>query len=142
MAELRLVAATEDINMRRSRSAFCFIVVTSVSQLAACGGISELTKENVSRAETAVLQAQQTMGGSEHGALELQRARDHLDSAKGAVAKRDEKPAAAHAQQAQLDAELAVAKAQSAVARNAADEMHASNKMLREEAQRSEPELQ
>jgi hypothetical protein len=128
--------------MRRSRSAVCFMVAASVSQLVACGGVSELTKENVNRAETAVLQAQQTMGGSEHGALELQRARDHLDSAKGAVAKGDEKPAATHAQQAQLDAELAVAKARSAIARNAADEVHASNKMLKEEAQRSGIELQ
>ena len=65
-----------------------------------------------------------------------------MDSAKAAVAKGDEKPAATHAKQAQLDAELAVAKAQSAVARNAADEVHASNKMLSEEAQRSATELQ
>jgi hypothetical protein len=128
--------------MCRSRSAFGFILVASVSQLAGCGGVSELTKENVNRAETAVLQAQQTLSGSEHGAIELQRARDHLDAAKGAVASGDEKPAATHAQQAHLDAELAVARAQSAVARKAADEVHASNKMLSEEAQRSATDLQ
>jgi hypothetical protein len=128
--------------MRRSRSAFCLITVASLSHLAGCGGVSELTKENVNRAETAVLQAQQTMGGSEQGAVELQRARDHLDAAKGAVANGDEKPAATHAQQAQLDAELAVARAQSAMARKAADEVHASNKMLSEEAQRSATDLQ
>ena len=128
--------------MRRSKFIFCSIVAACGSQLVACGGVSELTKDSVNRAETTVLQAQQTMGGSEHGALELQRARDHLDSAKAAVNKGDEKPAAAHAQQAQLDAELAVAKSQSAVARNAADEVHASNKMLSEESQRSGTELQ
>jgi hypothetical protein len=128
--------------MRRSTSAFYLIVVASVSHLAGCGGVSELTKENVNRAETAVLQAQQTLGGSEDGAVELQRARDHLEAAKGAVASGDEKPAATHAQQAHLDAELAVARAQSAVARRAVDEMHAGNKMLSEEAQRSATDLQ
>lgn len=128
--------------MSGSRSVFWFLPVASVSLLAGCGGVSEMTKEDVNRAETVVLQAQQTISGSEHGAVELQRAREHLESAKAAVTKGDEKPAAMHAQQAQLDAQLAVAKAQSAVTRKAADEVHASNKMLSEEAQRSGPELQ
>jgi hypothetical protein len=130
------------MNMRRSRSILCFVIAASVSQIAGCGGVSELTKENVNRAETAVLQAQQTLSGSEQGAIELQRARDHLEAAKNAVADGDEKPAATHAQQAQLDAELAVAKARSAMARKAADEVQASNKMLREEAQRTGADLQ
>jgi hypothetical protein len=130
------------MNMRRSRSALCAVLVATALQIAACGGVSELTKENVNRAETEVLRAQQTIGNSEHGALELQRARDHVESAKHAVAEGDERPAASHAQQAHLDAELAVARAQSAVARKAADEVQASVRTLREEAQRSATELQ
>lgn len=128
--------------MSGARSAIWFLAAAAVSQLIGCGGVSELTKDNVSRAETVVLQAQQTMSGSEFGALELQRAREHLEAAKAAVAKGDEKPAAMHAQQAELDAELAVAKAQSAVTRKAADEVHASNKMLSDEARRAASDLQ
>lgn len=127
--------------MRHSRSLLYVAAIAIVSQIAACGGVSELTKENVSRAETTVLQAQQTLGGSEHGAMELQRARDHLDSAKKAVADGNENSAAAHAKQAQLDSELAVAKVQSAAARQAADEVHASIRMLQDEAQRSGTDL-
>ena len=124
------------------RSVFWFLAAATVSQHVGCGGVSELTKENVSRAETVVLQAQQTISGSEYGALELQRSREHLEAAKAAVAKGDEQPAAMHAKQAELDAELAVAKAQSAVTRKAADEVHASNKMLSDEAQRAASDLQ
>jgi len=105
--------------------------------LAACGGVSELTKSNVANSETAVLQAQQTVGNSENGALELQRAKDQLATAKNAVAAGDEKVAGQSADQARLDAELAVAKSQSGAARRAADELTASIKALRDETQRS-----
>ena len=117
------------------------MIIGSLS-LCACGGTSELTKENVSRSETAVLQAQQTLGNSEHGAIELQRARDHLTAAKAAVDQGNETAAARHAEQAQLDSELAVARAQSAAARRAVDELAASINTLREEARRSASEVQ
>jgi hypothetical protein len=105
--------------------------------LAGCGGISELTKERVARSETSVQQAQQTVGNSEQGAIELQRAKDNLDHARKAMKDGDEQPAERYAQLAQLDAELAIAKSQSASARRAADELLASIKQLRQEAQRS-----
>jgi chromosome segregation ATPase len=105
--------------------------------LAGCGGVSELTKERVARSETSVQQAQQTIGNSEQGAVELQSAKEHLDSARRELKDGREQPAERHAQLAQLDAELAVAKAQSASARKAADELLASIKQLRQEAQRS-----
>jgi chromosome segregation ATPase len=105
--------------------------------LAGCGGVSDLTKERVTRSETSVQQAQQTIGNSEQGAIELQRAKDNLDHARQAIKDGKEQPAQRYAQLAQLDAELAVAKSQSASARNAADELIASIKQLRQEAQRS-----
>ena len=105
--------------------------------LAGCGGVSQLTKERVARSETSVQQAQQTVGNSEQGALELQRAKDNLDHARKAMKDGDEQPAERYAQLAQLDAELAVSKSQSASARKAADELLASIKQLRQEAQRS-----
>jgi hypothetical protein len=107
--------------------------------LAGCGGISDLTKERVARSETSVQQAQQTVGNSEQGAIELQRAKDNLAQARQAMKDEKEQPAERYAQLAQLDAELAIAKSQSASARRAADELLASIKQLRQEAQRSSP---
>ena len=105
--------------------------------IAGCGGVSELTKERVARSDTSVQQAQQTIGNSEQGAIELQRAKDSLDRARQAIKDGKEQPAERYAQLAQLDAELAVSKSQSATARKAADELLASIKQLRQEAQRS-----
>jgi len=99
--------------------------------------VSDLTRANVSNSETAVLQAQQTIGNSENGALDLQRAKDNLAVAKNAVSSGDEKVASQSADQARLDAELAVARSQSAAARQAADELTASIKTIRDEAERS-----
>ena len=105
--------------------------------LAGCGGISDLTRERVARSETSVQQAQQTIGNSEQGAVELQRAKENLEQARRAMKDGKEEPAERYAQLAQLDAELAVSKSQSASARKAADELLASIKTLRQEAQRS-----
>jgi hypothetical protein len=127
------------MNISAIRTALPVLSVASLGLLAACGGISDLTKEQVARSETAVMQAQQTVGNSEHGALELQSARDHLGAAKRAVEEKEEKPAARNAEQARLDAELAVAKSQTASARKAADELQASIRTLREEAGLSNP---
>jgi len=111
-------------------------LVLAAGLLAGCGGISDLTKERVARSETSVQQAQQTVGNSEQGALELQRAKENLDGARRAMNDRKEQEADRYAQLAQLDAELAVSKSQSASARKAADELLASIKTLRQEAER------
>jgi chromosome segregation ATPase len=99
-----------------------------------------MTKERVARSETALRQAQQTVGNSEAGAIELQRARDHMTQAREALNDEKEKPAMRHAQEAELQAELAVAKAQSASARKAAEELQASIRTLRQEAERGSTE--
>jgi chromosome segregation ATPase len=104
--------------------------------LAGCAGVSDLTRERVARSETSVQQAQQTIGTSEQGAIELQRAKDNVDHARQALKDGKEQPAERYAQLAQLDAELAVSKSQSASARKAADELLVSIKQLRQEAMR------
>jgi hypothetical protein len=104
--------------------------------LTGCGGVSELTKDRVARSETAVRQAQQNLGNSESGAVELQKARDHLELARRALNDKKEEPALRHAREAELNAELAVARSQSASARRAAEELQASIRTLREEAAR------
>lgn len=105
--------------------------------LAGCGGVSELTKERVERSQVAVNQAAQTVGNSEAGALDLQRAKDNLRQAQSAIKQQEAKRAERLAHKAQLDADLAVAKTQSAAARTAADEVMASIETLRREASRS-----
>src|SRR4029453_4632164 len=98
-----------------------------------------LAKERVAQSETSVEQAQQTLGKSEHGAVELQQARDRLNAAKSARAKKEGQEAERSAAQAHLFAELAVAKSQSADARKSADEVLASLEQLRQETERSTP---
>jgi hypothetical protein len=105
-----------------------------------CGGsITPLTKERVTRSENTVAQATQTLGNNEAGAIELQRAKDNLAQAKRAVEDKNDKRANQFAQQAQLDAELALAKADTASSRKAADEVLASIETLRNEAARGTP---
>jgi hypothetical protein len=104
--------------------------------LGACS-VSQATKDAVARADTRLQQAEGALGNSEGGAVELQRARDHLQQAREAIKDGDDEPAQRHAQQAELDVELAVAKAQNATARKAAAEMQASIQQLRQETQRS-----
>jgi Domain of unknown function (DUF4398) len=108
----------------------------ALAALAGCGGVSEVTKERVARSETSVQQAQQTVGTSEAGAIELQQAKAKLDAARQALNRDNPKEAERFASQAQLTAELAVAKSQSAQARKAADELMASIETLRQESQR------
>jgi hypothetical protein len=66
----------------------------------------------------------------------LQRARDSLDHAHQAVAAKKDEPAQRYAQQAQLDADLAIAKSQTSAARKAADEVTASIQQLKQESER------
>jgi hypothetical protein len=113
--------------------------VSALGLLGACSSVSKLTNERVAQSETSVQQAQQTVGKSEHGAMELQQARERLDAAKSALAKGQQQQAERSAAQAHLYAELAVAKAQSADARKAADEVLASLNMLRQETERTTP---
>lgn len=121
--------------MQKNIRSIALVLATAI--FAACGGVTEMTKTNVANSETAVLQAQQTVGNGENGALELQRAKDNLTAAKNAVSEGNEKAATHSADQARLDAELAVAKSQSAAARKAADELTASIQTIRDETQRA-----
>ena len=122
--------------MNSSMTRIAGSLVLAAGLLSGCGGISDLTRERVARSETSVKQAQQTVGNSEQGALELQHAKENLDSARKAMKDGDEQQTQRYAQLAELDAQLAVSKSQSAAARKAADELLASIKTLRQEAER------
>ena len=110
-----------------------------LATLTACSSTSPLTKERVAQSDASVQQAQQTVGRSEHGTMELEQAKDKLNAAKIALANGRQQEAERSAAQAHLYAELAVAKSQSADARKAADEVLASLRDLRQETERTSP---
>lgn len=110
-----------------------------LATLGACTNVSALTKERVAQSDASFQQAQQSVGRSEAGAIELQQARDKLDAAKAALANDRQQEAERAAAQAHLYAELAMAKSQSAGARKAADEVLASLEVLRSETERTSP---
>jgi len=112
------------------------LTAAALCLLSACGGISPTTKERVAQIEMSVQQAQSTIGSSESGAVELQRAREQLGAARRAMDAGKEGEALRNATEAQLSAELAVAKSQSAAARKAAEDTLASVETLRKEAAR------
>jgi len=119
------------------RIASIIAMAVSVTTLSACGSVSDITKERVSNSTVAVNQTEQTLGRSEDGMVELQRAKESLAAAQGAVARKDDKGAQRFAAQSQLHAQLAVAQSQSAAARRAADEVLASTNALRRESERA-----
>ncbi len=121
------------------RTALPLLGVLVAGVLAGCSSVSQVTRERVARSETSFQQAQQAIGNSEAGAIELQRAKDNLDQAKLAVNKKEDQKAQRYAQLAQLDSELAVSKSQSAAARKAADELTASIQQLRDAVSKGSP---
>ncbi len=131
----RLIVATHS----HRKSTALAVGMSLLATLGACTNTSSLTKERVARSDASVQQAQQTVGQSEAGAIELQQARDKLSTAKAALAKEQQQEAERSATQAHLYAELAIAKSQSASARKAADEVLASVEVLRTEAERTSP---
>ena len=105
--------------------------------LTACSSVSDLTKERVADSAVTVQQSEQTIGRSEDGTVELQRAKQSLAAAQAAVEKVNDKDAQRLAGRAELHAQLAVAQAQSADARRAAEEVLASTNALRKESERN-----
>jgi Domain of unknown function (DUF4398) len=114
------------------------IGLTVVATLAVAGcGTKNPPTEKVEVAEAAVMRAD-TQGAGEEGALELRLAREKLEKARAAM--EDERYVTARrlAEQAQVDALLAEAKAESAAALASASEMRESIETLRSEAERAE----
>lgn len=118
------------------RAGLPIVGILTAGVLVGCSSVSDVTRERVARSETSYQQAQQAVGRSEAGAIELQRSKDNLEQAKAALSKKESEKAERYAQLAQLDAELAVSKSQSASARKAADELMASIQQLRQEVAR------
>ncbi len=71
------------------RAGLPLVGLLAVGVLVGCSSVSDVTRERVARSETSVQQAQQAVGRSEAGALELQRAKDNLEQAKAALSKKE-----------------------------------------------------
>lgn len=125
------------MSMPLTRSLTIAIGASALTLLTACGGVTEMTRQQVARSETAVNQAQASLGTSEAGAIELQQAKNYFSQAQKAVEAKDDVQAQRYANQAELNAQLAVAKSQKASARKAADELLASIQTLRQETNRA-----
>jgi uncharacterized lipoprotein YmbA len=78
-------------------------------------------------------------GAPELAPVEMRLARDKLQRANVAMTTKDYGQALALAQEAQVDAQLAEAKAHSAKARKAAEEVREDGRVLREEIERKNP---
>ena len=124
-------------NYKRACTRFA-LAFSAVAVFGACGGVSKLTEQRVERSETVIRQARLAVGTSENGAVELQRATQHLAAAKSSLANKREKDAGRFAHQAELEAELAVARAETGHARRAADEVSEGTATLRQETERTE----
>ena len=112
-------------------------VWAAVVSLAACAAVPAPVEE-LAVAEAAVAHAA-AAGAQELAPSEMGMARDKLNRAKLMVNAQDPQQARRLAQQAQLDALVAEAKAESAKARRAADEVSAASRALREEMGRKAP---
>ena|SRR5690349_4286637 len=134
----RHLRVTSGIRRHRMDLALMF-GIGMLATLTACSSTSPLTKERVAQSDASIQQAQQTVGRSEHGTMELQQAQDKLSAARIALANGRQQEAERSAAQAHLYAELAIAKSQSADARKAADEVLASLRDLRQETERTSP---
>ncbi len=88
---------------------------------------------------TAAVASATRAGGPEWAAVEMRMAREKLDRANLAMTAKEHDSARMFAQQSQVDAQLAEAKAHSSKARKAADEAQEANRVLSEEMQRKAP---
>lgn len=120
-------------NLRPHRGAA--LVLGSALVLAACASTPPPPNERMAVATAAVAHAA-TAGGPEFAPVEMRMARDKLQRATVAMTGKDNATADTLAEQAQLDAQLAEAKAESAKARKAAEALNESSRVLREELDR------
>ncbi len=102
--------------------------------MAGCAGVPAPT-EQIAVSKAAVANAAGA-GGPEFASVEMRAAQEKLNGADQAMAAQDYERARWLAEQAQIDAQLAVAKARSAKARQAANALQEDSRVLREELNR------
>ncbi|HZF27741.1 MAG TPA: DUF4398 domain-containing protein [Gammaproteobacteria bacterium] len=126
------------MRFERFRNASTPLVLAACLVAAGCAAERSLPKpEDLTRA-TASVEAAEKAGAYEHANVEMAQARRKLSSAQRALADGDRDVAARLAVEADLDAQLAMAKARSHETQAAVAELHENIRTLQEELRRSD----
>ena len=120
-----------------SRSSAPVLLAVFALLITGCAG-SKLPPPDLSSPRSAIAQADQA-GAAEAAPLVLRNARQKLQQAETASNNGDYETAQRLAEQAAIDAKLAEAKARSATAQAAVDELRESIRVLRDEINRNRP---
>jgi hypothetical protein len=120
-----------------TRLLFPTLVACAALALAACASTSPPTEQLA--VSTAAVANAVGAGATELAPVEMKSARDKLDRAKLAMVSKDYGSALTLAQEAQVDAGVAQAKAQSVKARKAAETVREDSRALSEEMDRKKP---
>lgn len=126
-------------NPQASRGPSHLVLIAATLILSACAGTPPTEQLALS---TASVNRAGSAGATELAPAEMQMARDKLDKAKLAMTAEDYDKALSLAQSAQVDAQLAEAKARSTKAKKASDELQESVRVLREELDRKNKQAQ
>jgi hypothetical protein len=107
----------------------------------ASGCATEGPKPNdeLTKAHTVVEQADKAGTAQRYAAADLQRAHDELSEADNLNGQRKYNEARAHAQRAEVDADVAVARGNSGEQQRAAEDVTKANEALRQESNRNSP---
>jgi hypothetical protein len=109
-------------------------VLASVLLIAGCSGIPPTEQMAVSKA---AVNTASTAGGTQFAPVPMRSAMEKMDAAERAMTIKEYLLALRLAEQAQVDAQLAASTARSIKAQNAASELQQSNRVLRQEIDRS-----
>ena len=109
-------------------------VLASVLLIAGCSGIPPTEQIAVSKA---AVNTASSAGGTQFAPVPMRTAMEKMDAAERAMVTKDYPLALRLAEQAQVDAQLAASTARSIKAQNAATELQQSNRVLRQEIDRS-----
>ncbi len=109
-------------------------VLASVLLIAGCSGIPPTEQIAVSKA---AVNTASSAGGTQFAPVPMRTAMEKMDAAEQAMVTKDYPLALRLAEQAQVDAQLAASTARSIKAQNAATELQQSNRVLRQEIDRS-----
>lgn len=109
-------------------------IAIALALLAGCASV-EPPQAQLARSEAAVQQAAGT-GAQQHAPLDLRRALQKLEQARLAMEEEDYLEARRLAEQAEVDAELAQVKAQTAEAQQTAEDLEENIRILRDEISR------
>ena len=112
-----------------SSAAVAVVMLLAATALSGCTSSAPRPDDALVRAKTAVDQAT-TAGSGQYAAVDLNNAETKLQTANEAESKDDYKQARYMAEEAEVDAELALAKTQNAKAEEAAKQVHQGNQAL------------